>query len=113
MSGDGKATLGGAIDRLAETIAARAGGDPKVSYTAQLTAAGVSRCAQKVGEEAVEFAIAAARGEEGALGEAADLLYHLLVAMHAAGISPGRLAEELDRRAVASGIAEKAGRTTT
>ena len=75
--------------------------DPAESYTARLLAGGVDRIAQKVGEEAVEVVIAAlaagglaahSRGagehrEAGALtGEAADLIYHLLVLLQASGV---------------------------
>lgn len=58
------------------------------SYTAQLLEAGPLRIAQKVGEEGVETALAAVAGDEAALaGEAADLLYHLLVLLRARGLS--------------------------
>ena len=50
------------------------------SYTAQLFAAGSQRIAQKVGEEAVEVALASTSGDRGEIvNEAADLIYHLLV----------------------------------
>jgi phosphoribosyl-ATP pyrophosphohydrolase/phosphoribosyl-AMP cyclohydrolase len=96
---------------LAEFLAARAGADPKESYTARLLAEGVERVAQKVGEEGVETAIAAvslvARGEgdgdaaarRAALtGEATDLIYHLLVLLQASGIAPEEITAEILRR---------------
>jgi phosphoribosyl-ATP pyrophosphohydrolase/phosphoribosyl-AMP cyclohydrolase len=92
---------------LAAFLESRSGADPQESYTARLLAAGVERIAQKVGEEGVETAIAAvaldARGETAArttalVGEAADLLYHLLVLLQASGVEPGRVTEELLRR---------------
>ena len=50
------------------------------SYTASLASGGERRVAQKVGEEAVELAIASVGGSrDEVLGEAADLVYHLLV----------------------------------
>ena len=53
---------------------------PEGSYTAGLAAGGTSRIAQKVGEEAVELAIAAVAGDtDGMRQEAADLLFHLLL----------------------------------
>jgi phosphoribosylformimino-5-aminoimidazole carboxamide ribotide isomerase/imidazole glycerol phosphate synthase glutamine amidotransferase subunit len=101
---------------LAAVLGERAGADPGASYTARLLAAGVERIAQKVGEEGVEAAIAAvalaARGDggdggdaggrehrrEALVGEAADLIYHLLVLLQASGIELGEVAGELLRR---------------
>ncbi|HSB63878.1 MAG TPA: imidazole glycerol phosphate synthase subunit HisF [Thermoanaerobaculia bacterium] len=69
------------------------------SYTNQLLEAGVSRIAQKVGEEAVETALASVSGDAGALaGEAADLLYHLAVLLTARGVAPGDVAQKLAER---------------
>lgn len=92
---------------LWQVIAERAAAaDPASSYTARLLSGGAERAAQKVGEEAVETVIAAlaAAREPGAeakaalAGEAADLLYHLLVLLAAAGGDPRTVAEELRRR---------------
>ena len=50
------------------------------SYTSELFAAGTQRIAQKVGEEAVEVALASCyKDRDDTVGEAADLIYHLLV----------------------------------
>ena len=50
------------------------------SYTSELYASGTQRIAQKVGEEAIEVALASCHdNREEIVGEAADLLYHLLV----------------------------------
>ncbi len=77
----------GALARLERTIASRAGADPASSGTARLLAAGPKRIAQKVGEEGVETALAGAAGDDAELSaEAADLLYHLLVLLHARGL---------------------------
>jgi phosphoribosyl-AMP cyclohydrolase / phosphoribosyl-ATP pyrophosphohydrolase len=94
---------------LAAVLESRRGADPETSYTARLLASGIERIAQKVGEEGVETAIAAVsvavRGEgEGGerrkalIGEAADLLYHLLVLLEASGVDPSEVGEELLRR---------------
>ena len=69
------------------------------SYTARLAAGGVRRVAQKVGEEAVEVALAAVVQDDAALtGEAADLVYHLAVLLHVRGLSLATVAGELQRR---------------
>ena len=69
------------------------------SYTASLAASGVQRVAQKVGEEGVELALAAAAGDrDGVIDEAADLLYHMLVLLHAQGLDLGRVVERLQER---------------
>ena len=94
---------------LAEVLRSRAGAAPETSYTARLLAKGIERIAQKVGEEGVETALAAVshqlRGDEGCaerrsalVGEAADLLYHLLVLLQATGVEPDEIAGELLRR---------------
>ena len=65
---------------LETVIRERRGASTDTSYTASLFAAGTRRIAQKLGEEAVELALAASAGDrDEQLGEAADLLYHLLV----------------------------------
>ena len=100
-----------AVEKLWKTIEARRGADPASSYTAKLLKAGVPKAAQKMGEEAVETAIAAvAQDEKAVVAESADLLYHLLVLWAARGIEPERVWRELERRAGTSGLAEKASR---
>jgi phosphoribosyl-ATP pyrophosphohydrolase len=99
------------LEELDSRLAVRAGASPDDSYTAKLLAKGVEKCAQKLGEEAVEAAIAAvARDRAGLVGESADLLYHLLVLLRAAGIPLEEVMAELDRRTGQSGLAEKASR---
>ncbi|WP_269220618.1 bifunctional phosphoribosyl-AMP cyclohydrolase/phosphoribosyl-ATP diphosphatase HisIE [Brevundimonas vesicularis] len=74
----------GRIARLERTIAERAAADPSESWTARLLAQGPKRIAQKVGEEGVETALAGVAGpDEELASEAADLIYHLLVLLHA------------------------------
>lgn len=74
---------------LQRTILARqAEGDASKSYTAKLLNDGVRRCAQKVGEEGVEVALAAvAQDDDALLNESADLLYHLMVVLAARDLS--------------------------
>lgn len=99
------------LARLEATIAARAGADPDTSYVAKLNTRGVGKIAQKVGEEAVETVIAALSGGKADLvGEAADLLFHLLVLLGHKGVALSEVMTELDRREGVSGIAEKAAR---
>ena len=88
--------FGEAVERLHAVIESRRGGDPAASYTAQLFERGTAKIAQKLGEEAVEAAIAAVTKDRGALvAESADLLYHLLVAWADAGIAPKEVAAEM------------------
>ena len=104
-------TLGQAIDTLAATIDTRAGADPASSYTAKLLSEGVMKCAKKLGEESVEAALAAVAGDKAALaGEAADVLYHLLVTLKACGVAPSDVAAALEKRQGVSGLDEKASR---
>ena len=106
-----KLSLGDSLDRLWRTIESRRGGDPATSYTAKLLARGRHKAAQKLGEEAVEAVIEAARHDNAALiGESADLLYHLLVLWAACGIVPADVAAELVHREGTSGLDEKRNR---
>ena len=99
------------LNTLEKTIAERAAVSDGSSYTATLISCGVEKCAQKLGEEAVEAAIAAAVRDRSQLTkEAADVLYHLLVVLHAAGIPLREVTGELERRTAMSGLAEKASR---
>lgn len=99
------------LSRLEATIARRSSADPASSYVAKLNARGLPKIAQKLGEEAVETVIAAICGDEAELvGEAADLLFHLIVLLQAKGVPLGEVLAELDRREGVSGIAEKAAR---
>jgi len=104
-------SLGAELDHLSATIAARAGDDAKSSYTASLLAAGVEKCAKKLGEEAVETALAAAKGDKQQIAaEAADVVYHLLVLLKATGVSGEDVAAVLKARRGVSGLDEKASR---
>jgi phosphoribosyl-ATP pyrophosphohydrolase len=100
-----------ALNRLAETIAARKSADPESSWTAKLLAKGPEKCAEKFGEEAVEAIIEAVKGDRAKLtAEAADVIYHLLVMLAARDVTLADLEAELTRREGTSGIAEKASR---
>lgn len=99
------------LARLEATIAARRAADPESSYVARLNAKGPSKIAQKVGEEATETVIAALTQDHKALvGEAADLIFHLMVLLNAKDVPLADVLAELDRREGVSGIAEKASR---
>jgi phosphoribosyl-ATP pyrophosphohydrolase/phosphoribosyl-AMP cyclohydrolase len=80
-------------------IAQRERERPSGSYTTRLFESGTRRIAQKVGEEGVETALAAVAQDEGALtGEAADLMFHLLVLLRARGIGLRELVGKLSER---------------
>lgn len=81
---------------------------PEASRTAKLLTQGRARMARKVGEEAIEVAIEAMRGDRDALVmEAADLLYNLVVLLADLDIAPDEILAELRRREMVFGIAEK------
>ena len=102
------------LDKLVATIASRVGGDPKLSHTAKLLKKGPPRIAKKLGEEAVETAIAAVQNDKAhTISESADMLFHLLVLWQAMGITPQEVMAELERRQTMSGIEEKASRMAT
>lgn len=87
------------LGRLWYFLCKRKDDSPEVSYTARLLASGASRVAQKVGEEGVETALAAATGDkDGFRYEAADLLYHLLVACIKTGVPIDEVLRELALR---------------
>lgn len=99
------------MQRLSETIEARRDADPTSSYTAKLLSEGVERAAKKLGEEAVEVVIAAVqKDKDGLASESADLMYHWLVTLAAAGVSLDEVASWLESREGRSGIEEKAWR---
>ncbi len=96
---------------LEARVKARAQASADASYTRRLLDRGVAHCAKKLGEEAVEAAIAAIGEErERVIGEAADVLYHLLVVLHARGIAIEEVEAELGARTRQSGLDEKAAR---
>lgn len=102
------------IRDLERRVQARASESAEASYTRTLLDRGVEHCAKKFGEEAVEAAIAAVGGDRQSLvREAADVLYHLLVLLHARGILVETVEAELGARSHQSGLEEKAARKRT
>jgi phosphoribosyl-ATP pyrophosphohydrolase len=105
------AGLGETIEALAQTIESRRGGDPQTSWSARLIAE-PALAAKKLAEEAVETALAAVQGDRAAVAaESADLIYHWLALLAAAGVSLDEIAAALRAREGKSGIAEKASRS--
>ncbi len=103
--------LYGVIDTLYHTIQERKNADPASSWTAKLLSKGDNTILKKVVEEAGEFSFAYKDDDEDEMiYEAADLTYHMLVALAAKNISPDRIKQELARRFDMSGIAEKNSR---
>lgn len=101
----------GVIDTLYHTIQERKNADPSTSWTAKLLSKGDNTILKKVVEEAGEFSFAYKDNDEKEMVyEAADLTYHMLVALAAKNISPDRIKQELARRFDMSGIAEKNSR---
>ena len=98
------------IARLEVVIENRKGSDPSTSWTAKLLADPVL-AGRKLIEEAGEAVEAAQSGDGDHLAaEAADVIYHLLALLAAAGVSPDAVAAKLEAREGTSGIAEKASR---
>ena len=99
------------LDDLDRRVRERAAASPDESYTAKLLKDGLERCARKFGEEAVETVIAAvANDKTGLTGEAADVLYHLLVLLKSADVPLTDVMAALEKRTAQSGLAEKASR---
>jgi phosphoribosyl-ATP pyrophosphohydrolase/phosphoribosyl-AMP cyclohydrolase len=87
---------------LWRTVVERVRDRPEGSYVASLADAGVERAAQKLGEEAVEAAIAATADDGRLVSEAADVLFHLYVLLAVAGVDIAEVEDELARRAAVS-----------
>jgi phosphoribosyl-ATP pyrophosphohydrolase len=102
---------GDILERLADTIAARRGGDPAASYVAALFARGDDAVLKKIGEEATETVMAAKDGDKIRIcAEVADLWFHCLVLLARHGLRPADVLAELARREGTSGHVEKAAR---
>ena len=111
MNGRMDSNLPDTLARLERTIAERRDAAPESSYVAQLNTRGLPVMARKLGEEAVETVIAALGDDRGELvGEAADVLFHLMVLLGAKDIALADVLAELDRREGTSGLVEKAAR---
>lgn len=87
------------LQTLEATITNRLENPSQESYTASLAALGTKRVAQKVGEEAVELALASVAGDRAeVIDEAADLVYHLLVLLSVQGIRLDDVTDRLEDR---------------
>lgn len=108
LIGEVLAHLGAVIDSRAEAVS---DGVVETSWTAKLLMSGPPLCAEKVAEEGAELA-EAVRGESDArvAEEAADVVYHMLVALRSRGVSMDAVADVLIKRQGISGINEKASR---
>ena len=101
----------GVIDTLYHTIQERKNADPSSSWTAKLLSKGENTILKKVVEEAGEYCFAHKDDDaDEMVYEAADLTYHMLVALASKNISPDRIKQELARRFGMSGIEEKNSR---
>ncbi len=99
------------IDTLYHTICERKTDNPEKSYTAKLLQGKQNSMLKKIVEEAGEFTFAIKDDDENeAIYEAADLMYHSLVALASKNINPDRVKQELTRRFGLSGIEEKNSR---
>jgi phosphoribosyl-ATP pyrophosphohydrolase len=99
------------IHDLETRVHERAAASAETSYTRKLLDKGVAHCAKKLGEEAVETALAAVvEDREHLIAESADLLYHLLVVLEARGVALAEVERALARRTGLSGLDEKASR---
>ena len=99
------------LERLAQVIEARRGGDPDKSYVARLFARGEDTILKKIGEEATETVLAAKDGvPERIVAECADLWFHCLIMLASHGLGPSQVMTELARREGLSGLDEFAAR---
>ena len=99
------------IADLEKRVKERAAASADVSYTRKLLDKGVSHCAKKFGEEAVETVLAAvAEDRDRLIAESADTLYHLLVLLEARGVTLSEVEALLETRTKKSGLDEKASR---
>jgi phosphoribosyl-ATP pyrophosphohydrolase len=99
------------LNELEKRIQQRATASAEESYTRKLLDRGIAHCSKKLGEEAVETALAAiAEDRDRLIAETADLLYHLLVVLHARGVTLADVEAVLGERGKKSGLEEKASR---
>jgi len=106
-----KPGLNETLERLAQAIEERRGGDTEKSYVARLLAQGDDAILKKIGEEATETILAAKSGRQlDLVRETADLWFHCLIMLAHHGLGPVDVLTELRRREGISGIDEKAAR---
>src|SRR5215213_8278700 len=99
------------LNDLEARVHERAAAPAEQSYTRKLLDKGVAHCAKKLGEEAVETALAAvSEDREHLIAETADLLYHLFVVLEARGVRLADVEAVLAARTAYSGLDEKAAR---
>jgi len=97
--GETSPTAAGMPFELARVVRERAQAKPEESYTARLLGKGQAAVLKKIGEEATEVVLAASAESDARLAEeSADLLFHLLVALHQRGVPLVRVMDELRRR---------------
>ena len=102
------------LERLADVVESRKGGDPDMSYVSRLFARGPDAILKKVGEEATETVMAGKDGDRlRIVGETADLWFHCLIMLAQFGLRPYDVLAELHRREGISGIDEKAARANS
>jgi len=102
------------LSRLAAIIKTRRTARPEDSHTRRLLDGAPIKPAKKLGEEAVEVAIAAlAQDEKALVGETADLLYHLLVVLESRHIPLDDVLDELERRMSATALEQKRRKTAS
>ena len=98
-------------DTIYHIVQERKHADPKSSYVASLLQKGDNSILKKVVEEAGEFCFACKDNDnKEIIYEAADLMFHALVALGAKNIHPSLISKELERRFGLSGIEEKNSR---
>src|SRR5665213_701552 len=99
------------LEDLEKRVHERAKASAKDSYTRALLDKGIDQCVKKLGEEAMETAIAALQDDKSRLiAETADLLYHLLVVLEARKVTLAEVEAELEKRTARTGHEEKASR---
>ena len=97
--GETSPTAAGMPFELARVVRERAEAKPEESYTARLLAKGQGAVLKKIGEEATEVVLAASAESDARLAEeSADLVFHLIVALHQRGLPLARVMDELRRR---------------
>ena len=97
------------LENLYQVVRERRKADPDESYVAKRFKQGTAKIVKKFGEEAVETVIAAMReNKEEVISESADMIFHWLLLLADAGVSPKDVMDELTRRTGISGLDEKA-----
>jgi phosphoribosyl-ATP pyrophosphohydrolase len=99
------------LERIADSIHERKGGDPTKSYVAKLFAQGDDAMLKKIGEEATEVVLAA-KGDDRLhlVREVTDLWFHCMIVLERHGLGPADVLAEMQRREGISGLDEKAER---